>query len=127
MCIRDSAVLVRTLDRDEGAGSVGVQVGDELVEVNGVLVPPIDAGAVTKILDAAHRPLELRLRRPTDPRRHADLARSAIHARTGEVAEDLRKRESLEIGAALRNDAEDRRAHSLRLEAEAAELSLIHI
>ena len=120
-CVVGHAVLVRTLDRDEGAGSVGVQVGDELVEVNGVLVPPIDAGAVTKILDAAHRPLELRLRRPTDPRRHADLARSAIHAKTGEVAEDLRKRESLEIGAALRNDAEDRRAHSLRLEAEAAE------
>ncbi|KAH8068327.1 hypothetical protein JL721_6904 [Aureococcus anophagefferens] len=118
-CVVGHAVLVRTLDRDEGAGSAGVQVGDELVEVNGVLVPPIDAGAVTKILDAAHRPLELKLRRPTDPRRHADLARSAIHAKTGEVAEDLRKRESLEIGAALRNDAEDRRAHSLRLEAEA--------
>ena len=35
----------------------------------------------------------------------------------------MRKREALDVGAALRNDAEDRRTHSLRAEAENAEVA----
>ena len=125
-CVVDHKVLVRDLDADEGAGSVGVQVGDELYEVNGVLVPPLDAGAVTKILDAAARPLEMRLRRPTDPRRHGDLAKAARNTKTGDADRAAALRESLDVGEALRNDKvtyreqQERTSRRLRADDEAA-------
>jgi len=54
----------------------GLRVGDELVSVNGVVVPPLHAEGVAKVLGAAARPLELVLRRPRD----ADAARAQARA-----------------------------------------------
>ncbi|KAJ8602778.1 hypothetical protein CTAYLR_002574 [Chrysophaeum taylorii] len=101
-------VLVRKLSLS-GAGAIGVKVGDELVSVNGAPVPLMSASAVSRMLEAVARPVELELRRPRDSTTAKELAaKAALSLGTDAEDESHRKerfRESIQVGEALRADA----------------------
>ena len=131
----DHRPLVVRVDRNGAAAAAGLRVGDELVQINGVNVPPADAPTLNKILGASAKPLNLRLRRRKDAGGAAaqrDAAQTALRVVASVVRDAAeRQRASLDVGAALRADqqtrgaAEKQRADAARKLEEARQASLV--
>ncbi|CAH0375156.1 unnamed protein product [Pelagomonas calceolata] len=122
----DHRPLIATIEKNGAAHAAGLRAGDELVQINGVNVPPADAPTLNKILQASAKPLDLRLRRCTsqiNQRTRRDLARNALRSVASIVqSRDALHKQSLEVGAALRADQQARSDAAQRQAEEASRL-----
>ena len=118
--------MIATIEKNGAAHAAGLRAGDELVQINGVNVPPADAPTLNKILQASAKPLDLRLRRCTsqiNQRTRRDLAQNALRSVASIVSSrDALHQQSLEVGAALRADQQARSVAAQRQAEEASKL-----
>ncbi len=122
----DHRPLIASIEKNGAAHAAGLRIGDELVQINGVNVPPADAPTLNKILAASAKPLDLRLRRCTsqvNQRTRRDLAQNALRSVASIVqSRDALHKQSLEVGAALRADQQARSDAAQRQAEEAQRL-----
>lgn len=122
----DHRPLIATIEKNGAAHAAGLRAGDELVQINGVNVPPADAPTLNKILQASAKPLDLRLRRcrsQINQRTRRDLAQNALRSVASIVSSrDALHKQSLEVGAALRADQQARSVTAQRQAEEASKL-----